>query len=167
MHAKAVHNRTLGKVVTVRPLGNGDTATVAALFDRLSPASRERRYHAAKPRLTSDELARLAEVGSDSHVVVAHVDGDPLPAGMARRVRDARDRTSGELAFEVADRYQGHGIGKLLVELLLADARAAGIHRVDAWVQTSSPGGACASRAPRRSSSGRSPSLEARRRVEP
>ncbi|HVN61089.1 MAG TPA: GNAT family N-acetyltransferase [Gaiellaceae bacterium] len=137
MHAQAIHNRSLGKVVTVRPLANGDTATVAALFDRLSPTSRERRYHAAKPRLTSAELALLAEVGPDSHVLVAHVDGDPLPAGMARVVRDESDRTAGELAFEVADRYQGHGIGKLLVELLLADARAAGIQRVDAWVQTS------------------------------
>jgi GNAT superfamily N-acetyltransferase len=137
MHAQAFHNRKLGKVVTVRPLANGDTATVAALFDGLSPASRERRYHAAKPRLTSGELTLLAQVGPDSHVLVAHVDGDPLPAGMARLVRDASDRTAGELAFEVADRYQGQGIGKLLAELLLADGRAAGIQRVEAWVQTS------------------------------
>jgi ribosomal protein S18 acetylase RimI-like enzyme len=56
---------------------------------------------------------------------------------MARLVRDASDRTTGELAFEVADCYQGHGLGKLLVEMLLADARAAGIRRVDARVQTS------------------------------
>ncbi len=137
MHAQAFHHRKLGKVVTVRPLANGDTVTVAAVFDRLSPASRERRYHAAKPRLTPGELARLAQVGPESHVIVAHVDGDPLPAGMARVARDASDRTAGELAFEVVDRYQGHGIGTLLVELLLADARAAGIRRVDAWVQTS------------------------------
>jgi ribosomal protein S18 acetylase RimI-like enzyme len=137
MHAHAFHNRSLGTIVTVRPLANGDTATVVALFDRLSPASRERRYHAAKPRLTSGELAHLAKVGANSHVLVAYVDGDPLPAGMARLVRDASDRTAGELAFEVADHYQGHGIGKRLVEMLLADARAAGIRRVDAWVQTS------------------------------
>ena len=137
MHAHAFHNRRLGKIVTVRPLANGDTATVATLFDRLSPTSRERRYHAVKPRLTSTELAHLAQVGPHSHVLVAYVEGDPLPAGMARLVRDASDRTAGELAFEVADRYQGHGIGKRLVEMLLADARAAGIRRVDAWVQTS------------------------------
>ena len=137
MHTHAFHNRRLGKIVSVRPLAHGDTATVAALHDRLSPASRERRYHAAKPRLTPGELAHLAQVGPDSHVLVAQVDGDPLPAGMARLVRDASDRTAGELSFEVADRYQGRGIGKLLVEMLLADARAAGIRRVDAWVQTS------------------------------
>jgi protein lysine acetyltransferase len=137
MHAQAFHNRSLGRIVTVRPLADGDTATVASLFEQLSPGSRERRYHAAKPRLTATELAQLAQVGADSHVLVAHVDGDPRPAGMARLVRDASDRTAGELAFEVADRYQGRGIGKLLVELLMADARAAGIRRVGAWVQTS------------------------------
>jgi GNAT superfamily N-acetyltransferase len=137
MHTQALYNRPLGKIVTIRPLANGDTATVAVLFDRLSPASRERRYHAAKPRLTPGELAHLARVDSDSHVLVAHVDGDPLPAGMARLVRNGSDRAAGELAFEVADCYHGHGIGKLLIEMVLADARAAGIERVDAWIQTS------------------------------
>jgi len=137
MHAHAFHNRSLGRTVTVRALADGDTATVASLFERLSPASRERRYHAAKPHLTAQELGRLAQVGPDSHVLVAHIDGDPRPAGMARLVRDASDRTAGELAFEVADRYHGRGIGTLLVELLMADARAAGIRRVGAWVQTS------------------------------
>jgi GNAT superfamily N-acetyltransferase len=137
MQTRAFDNRSLGKVVTVRPLANGDTTMVESLLDRLSPVSRQRRYHAAKPRLTPGELALLARVDPDSHVLVAHVDGDELPAGMARLVRDASDRTAGELAFEVADRYQGHGLGKLLVELLLADARAAGVQRVEAWVQTS------------------------------
>jgi GNAT superfamily N-acetyltransferase len=136
VHARAFRNDTLGGLIIVRPLADGDTATVAALFDRLSPTSRERRYHSAKPRLTAGELAHLARVGPNSHVLVAHVDGDPLPAGMARLARDGSDRTAGELAFEVADRYQGHGIGKLLVEMLLADARAGGIRRVEAWVQT-------------------------------
>jgi acetyltransferase len=137
MHARAFRNRSLKRTVIIRPLLDGDTATVASLFERLSSDSRERRYHAAKPRLTSGELAHLAEVGPDSHVLVAHVDGDPLPAGMARLVRDASDRTAGELAFEVADGYQRHGIGKLLIETLVADARASGIQRVEAWVQTS------------------------------
>lgn len=137
MHTQAFDNRSLGKVVTVRPLANGDTATVELLLGRMSAVSRERRYHAAKPRLTPNELTDLARVGPDSHVLVAYVDGDPLPAGMARLVRDASDRTAAELAFEVADSYQGNGLGTLLVELLLAEARTAGFRRVDAWVQTS------------------------------
>jgi ribosomal protein S18 acetylase RimI-like enzyme len=137
MHAEALHNRKLGKLITIRMLDNGDTATVAALFDRLGPASRERRFHAAKPRLTSNELVALSRVDENHHVLVAHVDGDPLPAAMARIVRNAHDRRAGELAFEVADVYQGCGIGVQLVERLLADARAAGIVEVEALVQTS------------------------------
>ncbi len=137
MHTEALPNRKLGKSITIRMLANGDTATVAALFDRLGPASRERRFHAAKPRLTSSELVALSRVDENHHVLVAHVDGDPLPAAMARIVRDTNNRRAGELAFEVADVYQGCGIGMQLVERLLADARAAGIVQVEAFVQTS------------------------------
>jgi GNAT superfamily N-acetyltransferase len=137
MHSRAFHNSKLGRIVTVRLLGNADTVTVDALFERLGSTSREHRFHAAKPRLTSCELDALARVDEDHHVLVAYVDGDPLPAAMARLVRDVSDRTVGEIAFEVADIYQGCGIGTRLVELLLADTRAAGIARVDAFVQTS------------------------------
>jgi GNAT superfamily N-acetyltransferase len=137
MHARALHNRKLGQVVTVRLLRNGDTADVVALFERLGAASRERRFHGAKPRLTSRELEALARVDEDHHVLVAYVDSDPLPIAMARIVRDVHDRRAGEIAFEVADLYQGCGVGTQLVELLLADARAAGITRIEALVQTS------------------------------
>ena len=137
MHTEALHNRKLGKLITIRMLSNGDTATVSALFDRLGPVSRERRFHAAKPRLTSNELVVLSQVDENHHVLVAHVDGDPLPAAMARIVRNTHNRRAGELAFEVADVYQGCGVGMQLVERLLADARAAGIVEVEALVQTS------------------------------
>lgn len=137
MHARALHNRKLGRVVTVRLLSDGDTAAVAALFERLGATTRERRFHAAKPYLTSRELGALARVDGDHHVLVAYVDGDPLPAAMARIIRRAHDRRVGEIAFEVADNYQGCGIGTQLVELMLAYARAAGFTYIDALVQTS------------------------------
>jgi ribosomal protein S18 acetylase RimI-like enzyme len=137
MHARAFHNRKLRQQITVRLLDDGDTTVVAALFERLSPASRERRFHAAKPRLTAHELGALARVDGDHHVLVAFVDGDERPAAMARVVRNADDRRRGEIAFEVADPYHRCGLGTQLVKLLLADARAAGIVRVDACVQTS------------------------------
>jgi protein lysine acetyltransferase len=137
MHARAIHSRKLGKLVTVRPLANGDTETVAAVFDRLSEASRASRFHAAKPRLTDREAAILAEVGPNSHVLVAHVGTDPLPAGLARLARDRSDPRMAEIAFEVADCYQHAGVGGLLVDLLLEDARAAGINHVEAFVEIS------------------------------
>jgi len=110
--------------VTVRLLRDGDTATVSAVFARSSNASRRRRFGGAKPRLSESELARLARVDQEHHVLVAYADGDPVPAGLARFVRRGH---AAEVAFAVADEHQGRGIGSTLARALVADARAAGI----------------------------------------
>lgn len=125
MHARYVEG------VTIRPLGNGDTGTVADLFARLGALSREQRFCGAKPRLALAELAALSRVDADHHVLVAYVDHDPRPAGMARLVRRGR---SAEIAFEVADEHQRRGIGSVLARELAADARAAGITELVATV---------------------------------
>jgi ribosomal protein S18 acetylase RimI-like enzyme len=117
--------------LTIRPLRNGDTATVSALFERLGSASRQRRFCGAKPRLSDGDLAALARVDGTHHVLVAYVEGETTPAGIARLVRDG---AAGEIAFEVADALQGRGIGSLLARELAADARAAGVTRLVATV---------------------------------
>lgn len=117
--------------LTIRSLGKGDTETVAALFARLGPRSRETRYCGAKPTLSEAELCDLARVDADHHVLVGYLDGDPLPAGMARLVRDG---AAADVALEVADVYQGRGIGSTLARELAADARAAGITELVATV---------------------------------
>jgi len=118
--------------LTVRPLCPGDTATVAALFERLGDRSRAQRFGGAKPRLSEAELAALARVDDSHHVLVAYVDGDPDPAGISRLVRDG---DSAEIAFAVANRYQRRGIGSVLARELAADARAAGIRELRATVR--------------------------------
>ena len=110
--------------LTIRPLRHGDTETVAAVFARLGSVSRQRRFCGAKPRLSNDDLTALARVDETHHVLVAYVDGDASPAGIARLVRDGG---RGEIAFEVADTLQGRGIGSVLARELAADARAAGV----------------------------------------
>ena len=122
--------------LTIRVLRNGDTATVERLFARLGDRSRERRFCGAKPRLSDRELALLARVDDTHHVLVGYVDGDPEPAGVARLVRDGR---AAEVAFEVADEHQGHGIGTILTRELAADARAAGVRELRATVCGDNP----------------------------
>jgi GNAT superfamily N-acetyltransferase len=122
--------------ITIRPLGDGDTATVVALFERLGPNSRERRFCGAKPRLPEAELAALACVDAEHHTLVAYVGEDRQPAGMGRLVRSG---TTAEIAFEVADAYQGRGIGSVLAQELAADARAAGITQLVATVCGDNP----------------------------
>ncbi|HXR11292.1 MAG TPA: GNAT family N-acetyltransferase [Gaiellaceae bacterium] len=119
-----------GPTIIVRPLANGDVATVAAVFDRLGGESRRRRFNAAKPCLSDAELAQLAVVDGSHHALVAHVAGDPQPAGLAQLVRTGR--STAEIAFAVADDHQHRGIGSALTAMLLDDARAAGITEITA-----------------------------------
>lgn len=119
-----------GPTVFVRPLRNGDVATVAAVFAGLGPESRRRRFNAAKPCFSDAELAELATVDARHHALVAHVAGDPEPAGLAQLVRAGTH--GAEVAFVVADRYHHRGIGSALTGLLLDDARAAGITEITA-----------------------------------
>jgi ribosomal protein S18 acetylase RimI-like enzyme len=125
MHTRSVDG------ITIRPLENGDTALVTALFDRLGPLSRARRFGGAKPRLSERELEALARVDRDHHVLVGYVDGDAQPAGIAQLVREG---PAGEIAFAVADVHQGRGIGSVLARELACDARAAGIRELRATV---------------------------------
>ena len=122
--------------ITIRPLRDGDVYTVATLFDGMSPRSRQRRFCAAKPRLLDAELAALARVDVNHHVLVAYLDDDPYPAGMARLVRDGE---AAEIAFEVADAHQGRGIGSILARELANVARAAGITTLLATVCGDNP----------------------------
>jgi GNAT superfamily N-acetyltransferase len=130
MHARYVDG------ITIRPLRNGDTQTVATVFERLGAGSREKRFCGAKPRLPDAELAALARVDGGRHVLVAYADGDPKPVGIARLVRDG---VSAEIAFEVVDDHQGRGIGSVLAEELAAVARAAGIRELRATVCGDNP----------------------------
>lgn len=119
-----------GPTIVVRPLANGDVATVSAVFDRLGDESRRRRFNGAKPCLSGAELAELARADGSHHALVAHVVGDPRPAALAQLVRTSRD--SAEIAFVVADEHQHRGIGSALTRMLLDDARAAGIKEITA-----------------------------------
>jgi GNAT superfamily N-acetyltransferase len=119
MHSRAVRIKKLG-LLTIRPLRRGETETIAALFDRLCT-------NGAKSRLSDADLTQLATVDSRRHTLVAYADGDSQPAGIAQLVRDPHRWTHAQIIVAVADCYHGLRIGSALLELLAADARAAGI----------------------------------------
>lgn len=135
MHTRVVRPKH-GPELLVRPLKHGDTVTVQALFDRLGEAARRARFNGQKHRLGEQELRWLATVGPNHHVLVAYVDGDSEPVAIARLVRSGG---SAEVAFEVADAYQGRGIGSALMQELVTDACAAGIVEVTALVRSDNP----------------------------
>jgi ribosomal protein S18 acetylase RimI-like enzyme len=126
-----------GPQLTVRPLRNGDTGTVLAVFGRLGPESRRLRFNGPKPCLPARELEQLARMDESHYALVAWVVGDPRPAAIARLARTSRG--SAEIAFAVADEYQHHGIGVALAAELVADARMAGITEITALTSSDNP----------------------------
>ena len=120
--------------VTIRPLRNGERSAVQAVFDRLGPRSRLHRFGGAKNVLLPSDLDLLARVDATHHALVALVGGEPV--GIARLVRDG---DTAEVAFAVADEWQGRGIGSLLVDRLGTDARAAGIRRLTGTLTEPNP----------------------------
>jgi ribosomal protein S18 acetylase RimI-like enzyme len=122
--------------LTIRPLRNGDTEPIVALFARLSRRSIDRRFAGPKPRLSDRDIEALARVDVNRHVLVGYVEGDPDPAAMAELVRVG---PAAEIAFAVADVYQGRGIASILAREPAGDARAAGITELHATVAADNP----------------------------
>lgn len=75
----------------------------------------------------------LFQVDYVDHFVWVLVDGGDGPViADARFVRDVADPASAEIAFIVADGYQGRGIGSLLMDALIIAAQVGGVHRFTA-----------------------------------
>jgi RimJ/RimL family protein N-acetyltransferase len=71
----------------------------------------------------------LAEVDYVDHFVWVMTDLDGNPVADARFVRDDHHPEVAEIAFTVADTYQGHGIGSFLIAALSVAARVAGVEK--------------------------------------
>lgn len=119
----------------LRDLRPGERATVQAVFDGLSTASRERRFHGPVRRLSPAMLDALSAADGQDHVVVVAELGwgrRRRPVGLARLVRTGAD--TAELAVEVVDAAQGRGVGRRLVEATRVRAMTLGYRIVEADV---------------------------------
>jgi RimJ/RimL family protein N-acetyltransferase len=122
-----------GRPVTVRPIQPWEAHLVDEVFERMSPQSRYARFLAPVPGMTSSIRKALADVDHARHsAYVAEVDG--TVAGTGRFVRFTNDPDRAELAFEIADDFQGLGVGTLLLHVLLSAARRAAVARLECTV---------------------------------
>jgi GNAT superfamily N-acetyltransferase len=118
-----------GVCVRIRPLEDGETGPVLAVFDGLHARSRELRFMSPKFRLTPTDLCQLTHVdGRDRVALVAELP-DGRPVGIARFVRDPRDASAADVAVAVVDGWQRRGIGALLAKALAERARGAAVCR--------------------------------------
>jgi RimJ/RimL family protein N-acetyltransferase len=125
-----------GREVAIRPICRHDGERLEAAYAELSPASRYRRFLAAKPRLTADELRYLTDVDGRDHVALIAMpaaDRERIIA-VGRFIRLKDDPTAAEFAIVVGDPYQGEGLGTELIGRLADAAIDRGVARFTATV---------------------------------
>jgi GNAT superfamily N-acetyltransferase len=122
--------------VTLRELGPDEHDVLDAVFAGLSATSRQRRFHAAVPRLSGPMRRHLGAVDGHRHIAVAaFAAAAGAPIGIARLAGFGCGPPGRvELAVEVVDAWQGRGVGSRLVREVLARGRAAGHTEVVAEV---------------------------------
>jgi GNAT superfamily N-acetyltransferase len=115
-----------GTVVHLRLLRRDERDLVAGFYEGLSDNSKYHRFLQPMPRLPKAYLDKLVDVEGHRHVaVVATVDGEC--AGIARYIALPKEPGAAEVEVTVTDRYQGRGIGPLLLEALWPVAVRAGL----------------------------------------
>src|SRR6202034_44131 len=117
-----------GAELLLRPVLPGDSARTLQGHVRFSSETLYRRFMSA--RVPSPALMDyLAEVDYVDHFVWLMTDRDGNPVADARFVRDDNHPQVAEVAFTVADAYQGRGIGSFLINALSVAARVAGVEK--------------------------------------
>ena len=122
-----------GVPIAVRPLCAADRDRLAAAFGRMSERSRRLRFLGPKPRLSRAELTYLTDVDQRRHAAFAAIDPDDgAIVGVARYAAEPELPGTADVAFFVADAWQGQGIATLLARRLVEHADAQGIARLAA-----------------------------------
>jgi protein lysine acetyltransferase len=117
-----------GTELLLRPVLPGDSVRTRQGHVQFSSETLYRRFMSA--RVPSPALMDyLAEVDYVDHFVWVMTDQDGQPVADARFVRDDHDPSVAEIAFTVADAYQGRGIGSFLIDALAVAARVGGVEK--------------------------------------
>jgi len=131
MHQRQRHVRLRdGTRCLIRPIRPDDKDRLQAGLQLLSPQARRLRFNASVDRLTADQLRYLTEIDYSDHMAWVALDEDDEAGpgmGVARYIRLKDEPTVAEGAVTVIDRYQGRGLGTVLLAVLGTSAIEAGI----------------------------------------
>ncbi|MCW1960302.1 MAG: GNAT family N-acetyltransferase, partial [Mycobacterium sp.] len=121
-----------GTELLLRPVLPGDSERLNHPTVEFSSETLYRRFMST--RAPSPSLINyLVQVDYIDHFVWVLVDGVDGPVvADARFVRDVNDTSSAEIAFIVADPYQGRGIGNFLMDAITVAAKVGGVQRFTA-----------------------------------
>jgi RimJ/RimL family protein N-acetyltransferase len=120
-----------GSEGVLRGIRPEDREAFLAFHAGLSEESRYFRYFSARRRLPEREVRHFTEVDQRDHAGVVMWAGGAI---VGHALYDRLDEEEAEVALEVADAYQGRGVGTAMLEELARRASRAGIRRFVAHV---------------------------------
>lgn len=126
-----------GTPILLRPVAADDKEQLQEGMTRLSEDSRYLRFMSPLRRLPPDLLRYFTEVDYQDHFALgaqALNEDPPLGIGIARYIREPDNPCIAEPAVTVVDDYQGLGLGRLLLQEIMADASNNGITHFRAYL---------------------------------
>lgn len=132
----SIHTLKNGSTVTLRPIRPDDKVRLHAAFKKLDPTSIYTRFFGVKKDLSQAELQAATEVDFDTVVALVATMGsaeDEVIVGGGRYVVGG-SAESAEVAFTVAEDYQGLGIASLVLAELVRIARVQDLRCLEADV---------------------------------
>jgi acetyltransferase len=128
-----------GTPLVIRPIRPDDAEELKAAFQRLSMESIYLRFLSYKKELTDEEARQLATVDYSSKMAflaIRNENGQDMVIGASRYALLYPGHPEiAEAAVVVEDKYQGRGIGKLLLWRLVNYARAKNIRFMRGFLQ--------------------------------
>jgi len=117
---------------TLRPIRPEDAAAMERFFARLTPEDIRHRFFAPLHAMSHKLLVRLTQIDYDREMALALFDGPDI-VGVSRLVGDP-DGAKAEFAVLVRSDLKGRGLGRLLLQRLIAYARGRGIRQLTGQV---------------------------------
>jgi RimJ/RimL family protein N-acetyltransferase len=121
-----------GREGVLRAIRPADRDAFLALHAGLSDQSRYSRYFSPRRKLPEHEIRHFTEVDQRAHAgVVLLIDGQLVGHALYDRLSDPAEA---EVALEVADAFQGQGVGTAMLTELARIATRSGVRRFVAHV---------------------------------
>jgi acetyltransferase len=128
-HLKTSYQAKDGTLVTIRPIKPEDVRMENEFVKALSPESRYMRFMNTIREVSPSQMVRLTQIDYDremAFVATIDVEGAELEVGVSRYATSP-DGESCEFAIVVADNWQGKGLARRLMGVLIDTARSNGL----------------------------------------
>jgi acetyltransferase len=122
-----------GQQLKLRPVRPEDAGLEQEFVRKLSTQSRYFRFHHGLAELSTSMLVRFTQIDYDCEMAFvalgADASGHEEEVASSRYVQEADGETC-EFALVVLDSWQGHGLGRLMMEAIIDHARERGLTRM-------------------------------------